>query len=249
MTGADLTELFKVNYEADRITLSARNVHEFLEVKTQYTKWFQRMCEYGFDENIDYRAISQKRLTAQGNETAYVDHEISLDMAKEISMLQRNEKGKEARQYFLELERRWNSPEYVMERALNYAKLRIQELEGENKLLSDSNKKYKDFFSKLFSKSRELTIEESAKVLNYRKVGRNKLYQILRDRKVLMQNNLPYQKYINYGYFRVVEEFSIRRHDGKDCLNLKTLVYQKGLYYIDQILMREGYIHGERVDE
>lgn len=245
----DLAELFKVNYEADRITLSARNVHEFLEVETPFKKWFGRMAEYGFDENIDYREVMDKKVQNPLGGRPSTDYEISLDMAKEIAMLQRNERGKQARQYFLELERKWNSPEYVMERALNYAKLRIQELEGENKLLSDSNKKYKDFFSKLFSKSRELTIEESAKVLNYRKVGRNKLYQILRDRKVLMQNNLPYQKYINYGYFRVVEEFSIRRHDGKDCLNLKTLVYQKGLYYIDQILMREGYIHGERDDE
>lgn len=64
------------------------------------------MSEYGFYENVDYQAISQKRLTAQGNETTYIDHEITLDMAKEIAMIQRSDKGKEVRQYFLELERR-----------------------------------------------------------------------------------------------------------------------------------------------
>lgn len=114
-----MNELFKVNYDSDRITLSARELHGFLEIGTQYTKWFERMSEYGFDENADYRAISQKRLTAQGNETTYVDHEISLDMAKEIAMIQRNEKGKLARQYFIQIEKEWNSPERVIARGLN----------------------------------------------------------------------------------------------------------------------------------
>uniref|UniRef100_UPI003AB8C69B antA/AntB antirepressor family protein n=1 Tax=Holdemanella porci TaxID=2652276 RepID=UPI003AB8C69B len=103
-----MNELLKVNYDNDRITLSARELHEFLGIGTQYTKWFDRMSEYGFYENVDYQAISQKRLTAQGNETTYIDHEITLDMAKEIAMIQRSDKGKEVRQYFLELERRWN---------------------------------------------------------------------------------------------------------------------------------------------
>lgn len=89
-----MNELLKVNYGNERITLSARELHEFLEIGTQYTKWFGRMTEYGFDENIDYQAISQKRLTAQGNETTYIDHEITLDMAKEIAMIQRSDKGK-----------------------------------------------------------------------------------------------------------------------------------------------------------
>ena len=102
-----MNELLKVNYDNERITLSARELHEFLEIKTKYKDWFPRMCTYGFDENVDYRAMAQKRATAQGNETTYVDHEITLDMAKEIAMIQRSEKGKEVRQYFLELERKW----------------------------------------------------------------------------------------------------------------------------------------------
>ena len=89
-----MNELLKVNYDSNRITLSARELHEFLGIGTQYTKWFDRMCEYGFTENIDYRTISQKRLTAQGNETTYTDHEITIEMAKEIAMIQRSDKGK-----------------------------------------------------------------------------------------------------------------------------------------------------------
>lgn len=72
--------------------VSGRDLHNVLNIKTQYTKWLERMSEYGFEENVDYIAISQKRLTAQGNRTEYIDHVLKLDMAKEIAMLQRNEK-------------------------------------------------------------------------------------------------------------------------------------------------------------
>ena len=96
-------ELIKVNKENN--TVSARELHEFLEIGTRFDKWFGRMCEYGFDENSDFRAIAQKRPTAQGNITTYIDYEITLDMAKEISMLQRTEKGKQARQYFIQCEK------------------------------------------------------------------------------------------------------------------------------------------------
>jgi len=87
--------------------VGGRELHEFLEIGTQYSKWFERMCDYGFVENTDYVAVSQKRLTAQGNETEYTDHAIKLDMAKEIAMIQRSEKGKQARQYFIEAENKY----------------------------------------------------------------------------------------------------------------------------------------------
>ncbi|ANA49673.1 phage antirepressor Ant [Lactococcus garvieae] len=85
--------------------VSGRELHEFLEVGTRYSIWFDRMVEYGFTENTDYLAIVQKRTTAQGNQTEYTDHALKLYMAKEISMIQRNEKGKQARQYFIEVEK------------------------------------------------------------------------------------------------------------------------------------------------
>lgn len=93
--------------EQGNTVVSGRDLHEFLEVGTQYTKWLDRMVDYGFVEGSDYVAISQKRLTAQGNETTYTDHAMTLDMAKEISMIQRTERGKQARQYFIEVEKRY----------------------------------------------------------------------------------------------------------------------------------------------
>lgn len=105
-----MQELIRITYDCDRPTVLARDLHEFLEIETQYTKWFTRMCKYGFDENIDYVTVSQKRLTVQGNSTTYVDHQITLDMAKEIGMIQRSEKGRQIRNYFIECERELLQP-------------------------------------------------------------------------------------------------------------------------------------------
>lgn len=101
-----MTELIKVKQDdKGNVIVSGRDLHEFLEVNTQYTIWFERMKEYGFVENMDFVALNQKRLTAQGNKVAYIDHALTLDMAKEISMIQRTEKGKQARRYFIQVEK------------------------------------------------------------------------------------------------------------------------------------------------
>ncbi|MDN7145162.1 antA/AntB antirepressor family protein [Liquorilactobacillus mali] len=124
-------ELIKVTENNGRQAISGRELHDFLEIETQYTKWFSRMCEYGFVENKDYTAISQKRLTAQGNKTTYIDHAIDIDMAKEISMLQRNKKGKQARQYFISIEKEYklqSAPDsYMIENPVERAEKWIAE--------------------------------------------------------------------------------------------------------------------------
>ncbi|WP_270219302.1 ORF6C domain-containing protein [Lactococcus garvieae] len=96
-----------IQNENNDSVVSGRELHEFLEVGTRYSIWFDRMVEYGFTENTDYLAIVQKRTTAQGNQTEYIDHALKLDMAKEISMIQRTAKGKEARQYFIQVEKEY----------------------------------------------------------------------------------------------------------------------------------------------
>ncbi|MDT2686308.1 ORF6C domain-containing protein [Enterococcus gallinarum] len=86
--------------------VSGRELYEFLEVATPYTQWFERMVEYGFTENVDFIGLSQKSEKPQGGRPM-LDHAISLDMAKEISMIQRTEKGKQARQYFIQVEKEY----------------------------------------------------------------------------------------------------------------------------------------------
>ncbi|MEY8737150.1 ORF6C domain-containing protein [Lactobacillus sp. AN1001] len=92
--------------EQGNAVVSGRELHEFLEVGTQYTKWFERMVEYGFTENVDFTSFSQKCLKPIGGRPQQ-DHALTLDMAKEISMIQRTERGKQARQYFIEVEKRY----------------------------------------------------------------------------------------------------------------------------------------------
>ena len=121
--------------DSGEILVTGRNLHEFLEVGTEYRHWIKRMIDYGFVENVDYITVVQKRPTAQGNMTTYNNHHIKLDMAKEISMLQRNEKGKQARQYFIEIEKKWNSPEMIIQRAMQIQQKKIEKLESEKQEL------------------------------------------------------------------------------------------------------------------
>lgn len=92
--------------------VSGRELHEFLEVKTEYKKWFDRMAEYGFVENIDFVRVTQKCPTPGGVQN-FTDHALKLDMAKEISMIQRTAKGKEARQYFIQVEKEYKQQQQV----------------------------------------------------------------------------------------------------------------------------------------
>jgi phage anti-repressor protein len=108
-----MNELIKITYENDAPGVSGRDLHEFLEVETPYTMWLKRMMEYGFSEGTDFIT---KMLESTGGRPSE-DHRLTIDMAKELCMIQRSPRGKEARQYFLALERAWNTPEQVMARA------------------------------------------------------------------------------------------------------------------------------------
>lgn len=115
---------------------------------------------------------------------------------------------------------------------------RKQELEEKNKLLLTENERMKpkeEFFDAVTDSKDAIDMGQVAKVLNYPKIGRNKLFEILRDNGILQQNNQPYQKYIDCGYFRVVEQ-KYEARPGEIRINIKTLVFQKGIDYIRKIL-------------
>ena len=125
-----MNDLIAINYDTDKPTVSGRELHEALEINTPYTQWFGRMTEYGFSEDEDYTLVSQKCETNNPKNpiTVRYDHQLTIPMAKEICMLQRNEKGKQFRQYFIKVEEAWNSPEMVMKRALEIANRKVEEL-------------------------------------------------------------------------------------------------------------------------
>jgi phage anti-repressor protein len=126
-----MNELIQIDYEGERPTIMGRELHVFLEVETPYHKWFPRMCEYGFAENRDYILVEQICPTNNPKNPSAVraDHAITIPMAKELCMLQRSAKGKECREYFIACEESWNSPEKIMERAMQIAHRRAVEAE------------------------------------------------------------------------------------------------------------------------
>lgn len=136
-----MNDLIKVNYDSQRPTVLGRELHDMLEVKTPYAKWFSRMCEYGFSENVDYMTVVKNVLRVDGTEMpqTQTDHQLTIPMAKEICMLQRTERGKECRQYFIRIEEEWNSPDAIMQRALQIANSRVEKLRGENLALQAAN--------------------------------------------------------------------------------------------------------------
>lgn len=111
----------KVNKNNEQV-VSGRDLHEFLEINTPYVKWFNRMLEYGFEENIDYLVTDIFVHNSKGGRQTQIDHILKMDMAKEICMIQRTEKGRKARRYFIEIEKAWNDPQKVLERANNIQK-------------------------------------------------------------------------------------------------------------------------------
>jgi phage anti-repressor protein len=130
-----MNELIHINYESEKPTVSGRELHAALEVTTQYNKWLPRMAEYGFKENKDFWTF----LTESTGGRPGLDHTLTVSMAKELCMLQRTEKGKECRQYFINAEESWNSPEKIMERAMQIAHARAVEAERRIFALAETN--------------------------------------------------------------------------------------------------------------
>lgn len=245
-----MNELLKVNYDNDRITLSARELHEFLEVKTSFKDWFPRMCEYGFNESQDFNPLKNEQVRLEGNrqvKRTVQDYEITLDMAKEIAMIQRSDKGKEVRQYFLELERRWNSPEAVMNRALEYSRKQVTALMEEKQGLIEENKelKPKALFADAVSASNEsILIGQLAKLIrqNGYEIGQNRLFEWMRENEYLIKKgeryNQPTQKSMDLGLFEVKER-TITNPDGSTRITLTTKVTGKGqVYFINKFFYR-----------
>lgn len=219
--------------------ISGRELHESLKISTQYTKWFERMTEYGFVENVDFIAISQKRLTAQGNETTYTDHLLKLDMAKEIAMIQRTPEGKRIRQYLIQVEKAWNSPEKIMERALLIAKNNINRLEIENKAM----KPKAIFADAVASSEQSILVGELAKLLKQNGIntGQKRLFEYLRENGYLIKRkgsdyNMPTQRSMELGIMEI-KETVINNPDGTVRINKTPKITGKGqTYFVNKFL-------------
>lgn len=236
-----MKELIKVTYENDRPAVSARDLHDFLEVKTVYKDWFPRMCEYGFTSGEDFNPLKIERVQSEGERvvTRTVDDAVlTIDMAKEICMIQRNEKGKLARQYFIQLEKDWNSPEKVMARALQIAERKIKNLE--DKALAD---KPKVLFADAVSASHtSILVGDLAKLLrqNGVDIGQNRLFKFLREKGYLCgggeRYNLPTQRSMDREWFQV-KETTINQPDGSIRVTRTVKVTGKGQQYFINLFL------------
>ena len=152
-------------------------------------------------------------------------------------MIQRTPKGKEIRQYLIDLEKAWNTPEQIMARALTIAQQTIERRNFAIKMLEKDTERMRpkeEFYDAVAGSKTAIEMAAVAKVLNFNGIGRNKLFEILRDERILQSDNIPYQKYIDNGWFRTIEQKYSK--DGETYINIKTLVYQKGVDGIRKIL-------------
>lgn len=230
-----MNEIIKVNYDNDRPTVLARDLHDFLEVKTAFKDWFPRMCEYGFSEGTDFCSFLSE---STGGRPAQ-DAQLTIEMAKEICMLQRNERGKQARQYFIQLEKDWNSPEKVMARALQIADKRIKRLETQ---IEEDRPKVL-FAGAVETSKSSILIGELAKIIkqNGVKIGPIRLFEWMRQNGYLIRRNgsdynMPTQRAMEMGLFEI-KETSIVHADGHTSISKTPKVTGKGqVYFVDLFL-------------
>ena len=210
-----MKDLIQIHYDnADRPTVSGRDLYEALEVKTAYKDWFPRMCEYGFSEGKDYCSFLSDRSDGKAGKPR-TDHQLTIPMAKELCMLQRTDKGKQMRQYFIAVEEQWNSPDAIMARALQLSNAKLKEMQITVSTLTVENQIMKpkaEYFDELVDRNLLTGIRETAGELG---VKQNQFVAFLLEKKYMYRDKkgrlTAYAKPLSDGLF-----------ERKECMNEKT---------------------------
>lgn len=218
-----------------------------LNIKTAFKDWFPRMCEYGFDEGKDFCSKMSETSSKGGRPSK--DADISIDMAKQICMIQRSPEGKQIRQYFIDLEKAWNTPEQIFARALKMADKTIESLKKDNAVLIEDNErmKPKEIFADAVSASNtSILIGDLAKILKQNGVntGQKRLFEWLRDNGYLIKSgnsrNMPTQRSMELKLFEV-KETTVANPDGSVRVTKTTKVTGKGqMYFINKLVPHEA---------
>lgn len=237
-------QTLSINYDDEQPTVLGRDLHEALGVKEKYTEWFKRMCGYGFEEGKDYLSYSEKSEKPTGGRPS-IEHQLTIPMAKEICMLQRTEKGKMFRAYFIQIEEQWNTPEAVMSRALRMANKKLDELKHINIRLEEKIEQDKPkvlFADAVATADTSILVGDMAKLLkqNGVDIGQKRLFDWLRNKGYLIKRglskNMPTQKSMDLKLFEVKER-AINNPDGTIRVTRTTKVTGAGQrYFINKFL-------------
>ena len=236
-----MDELIRINFDSDRPTVSGRDLHAALEVKTAYKDWFPRMCDYGFEEGTDFCSFLSE---STGGRPA-TDHQLTIAMAKELCMIQRSEAGRKFRQYFIKVEEAWNSPEAVMARALQFANNQLSLVKKQNLELLETvavqNQQIAEmqpkasYYDLILQNKNTVPITQIAK--DYGMSGRkfNELLHELGVQYKFRKTWLLYQQYAECGYtqsrtYAIDESRSV----------VHTYWTQKGRLFLYDFLKSEG---------
>lgn len=244
-----MNELLKINYDSVQPTVSARELYKSLEINRRFSVWFETNSQ-GFVENHDFTSVLSGTVVNNGAHREIQDYSLTLDMAKHICLMSRTEKGKQCRQYLIDLEKAWNTPEQVMARALKIADKKIASLKEDNAALLEDNRrmKPKEVFADAVSTSRtSILIGDLAKMIrqNGYEIGQRRLFEWLRGNGYLIKRkgsdwNMPTQRSMEMQLFEIKESTHL---DGNGC-NVTTRtpkVTGKGqVYFVNEFLGKVG---------
>lgn len=236
-----MKELISIRVHSGKQAVSARELHRFLGATERFNNWFERQKQYGFTETIDY--VGCKEFNALANQEL-TDYALTIDCAKEISMLQRNDKGKQARLYFIEIEKKFRSqlalPQSYAD-ALRQLAEKVEDNEKQKQLIAEQAPKAL-FADAVATSTQSCLIGELAKILrqNGVEIGQNRLFVWLRENGFLCQSgeryNQPTQRAMEMGLFEV-KKTTINKPDGSILVSTTTKATGKGqIYFVNRFL-------------
>ena len=235
-----MEELIKVKVKNDRQLVSARELYKGLELKIRFSLWVSKNFE-GFEEGQDFTSVSTDT-EVQNNggiqKRKLQDYLLTIDMAKELCMMSKTEKGKEVRKYFIQVEKNWNSPAKIIQRAQMILQSENLQLKLENKNLTvqleESNKKA-NYLDVILGTPDALAVTQIAADYGYGAVEFNKLLHRVGIQHLVNGQWILYKVYMGKGYV-TTKAFTFKDHKGNDRSKPSTYWTQKGRKLIYDVL-------------
>ena len=243
-----MNELIKVEVKNDTQLVSARDLHKGLEIKRRFSVWVKDNFD-DFIENKDYTTV-RKSTEVQNNGgiqiRELIDYAITLSMAQHLALMSKSKRGREYRDYFLELERKWNDPQEVVKRGYAILQNENARLKLENQEIKKANEEMKPqalFAKSVTTSNTTILVGELAKILrgNGVEIGANRLFKWLRKNGYLISRkgtdyNMPTQKSMDLGLFKI-KETAITHSNGSVSISKTPKVTGKGQqYFVNKFL-------------